>query len=81
LGPVVHHLALGIRSTGIASARISAAIVDTSIGLGAVRVCSASHNTHLVETHMAQEAVIVNPTCQHAKPLKTSLIDCTVFIG
>jgi len=80
LGSVVHNLALGVRSAGISSARIRAAIVDAGIGLGAVRICSTSHDTHLVETHMAQETVIVNSTCQHAKPLKTSFIDCTVFI-
>ena len=66
LGFVVHNLALGVRSTGVSSARICATVVDAGIGLGAVRICSTSHDTHLVETHMAQETVIVNPTC-HCK--------------
>ena len=61
LGPVVHHLTLGIGSTG-RGAGVGAPVVDAGVGLGAVRVLATSHNTHLVETHVAEETVIVDTT-------------------
>ena len=61
LGPVVHHLTLGVGSTG-RGAGVSAPVVDAGVGLGAVRVLPTSHNTHLVKTDMTQEAVIVHTT-------------------
>ena len=61
LGPVVHHLTLGIGSTG-AGAGVGAPVVDAGVGLRTVRVLPTSHNTHFVETHVAEETVIVNTT-------------------
>ena len=60
-GPVVHHLTLGVGSTG-RTAGVGAPVVDAGVGLGAVRVLATSHNAHLVQTHVAQETVIVNTT-------------------
>ena len=58
---MVDHLALGIGSTG-SGAGVSTPVVDAGAGLGAVRVLATSHNTHLVQTHVAEEAVIVHTT-------------------
>ena len=48
------------------SAGVGAAVVDAGVGLGTVGVCPAPDDTHLVETYMPQETVIVNPT-RHCK--------------
>ena len=61
LGAVVHHLTLGVGATG-GGAGVGASVVDAGVGLGAVRVLATSHNAHLVQTHVAQETVIVNTT-------------------
>ena len=58
---MVDHLALSVGSTG-GGAGVSAPVVDAGVGLGAVGVLSTSHNTHLVQTHVAEEAVIVHTT-------------------
>ena len=48
------------------SAGVGAAVVDAGVGLGTVGVCPAPDDTHLVETYMPQETVIVNST-RHCK--------------
>lgn len=80
LGPMVDHLAVGLRAAGINGAWINTSVVHTRVRLGAVRISSATHDTHLVQTNMTKETIIVNLTRQHAKALQTSLIERTVFI-
>lgn len=70
---MVDNLALGVGTTG-RGAGVRASVVDTRVRLGTVRVLPAAHDTHLVETHVPQETVIVHATGQHAKSLETSFI-------
>ena len=63
LGPMVHHLAVGIWSAGVSKARVRATVVDASVRFWTVTVGPTAHNTHLVETNMAKEAVVVHTTC------------------
>ena len=58
---MVDNLALGVGTTG-RGAGVRASVVDTRVRLGTVRVLPAAHDTHLVETHVAQETVIVHAT-------------------
>ncbi len=37
-------------------------VIDASVRLWTVRVCTAAHDAHLVEAHVAQETVVVHAT-------------------
>ena len=63
LRPMVDHLALGVWPARVSNARICAAVVDARVRFRTIRVCSTADDTHLVQTDVAKEAVIVNATC------------------
>ena len=55
-------LAVGVWPTRVPAAGVRAAVVDAGVGLRAVAVGAAAHDAHLVETDVAEETVIVDPT-------------------
>ena len=63
LRPMVDHLALGVWSARVSNARICATVVDACVRFRTIRVCSTADDTHLVQTDVAKEAVVVNATC------------------
>ena len=60
---MIDHLTLGIWATRVPNARICAAVVDARVRFRTIRVCSTADDTHLVQTDVAKEAVVVNATC------------------
>ena len=60
---MVDNLTLGVGTTG-SGAGVGTPVVDAGVGLGTVLVLPAADQTHLVETDVAQEAVVVH-TARH----------------
>ena len=57
---MIDHLTLGIWAARVSNTRICAAVVDARVRFWTIRVCSTADDTHLVQTDVAKEAVIVN---------------------
>ena len=62
-GSVVDNLTLGVGTAG-SGAGVGTPVVDAGVGLRTVLVLPAADQTHLVETDVAQEAVVVH-TARH----------------
>ena len=75
LSPLIHHLALSVRSArSFAGARILAPIPDARKRGRTIRVDFASDQAHVVEADVAEEAVIVQPTGEHAHAVLAPLV-------
>lgn len=64
VGLAVDPLAVGIRTAAGNAARVDAAVGDARLGRGAVGLLAAAYQTHLVETDMSEEAVVIH-TASH----------------
>jgi hypothetical protein len=80
LSSLIHNLALGIRSTGSFSARILTPVRDAGKRRRTISVDFTSDEAHVVEAHVTEEAVIVEPAGEHTHPVLASFVVGTTFI-
>ena len=82
LSSLIHNLALSIWPTrSFPTAGILTPVCNTGKGSWTISVYFAAHEAHVVEAHVAKEAVVVETTRQHAHALLTSFIVGTVVVA
>jgi len=70
-----------VRSTGVVCARVGTPVVPTSLTGRAVLVRVTAEDTHVVQTNVAEETVVIHPACQYAASFEAFFIKRTIVIS
>lgn len=78
---MIEHRALGVRPAGCCLARVDAFVRDARLVRVAVLVRPAAERAHVVQTDMAQEAVVVESAGEQAVAADALLVERALVVG